>query len=127
MDVEELIKIIVNSSYTVARALCPGYLESVYQNALCHELRKKGIAYEKEAPLSVCYDGEIVGQYRVDILVEGKVIVELKAATDLNEMHQIQLVNYLTTTGIDDGLLINFGTKPIEIKRKFRILQKRHK
>ena len=124
MEIEELVKTIINASYSVARILCPGYLETVYQNALCHELRKNNILYEKEAPLHVKYDGEVVGQYRADILVDNQIILELKAVHSITDSHEIQLVNYLTTTGIDHGLIINFGRTPLEIKRKYRVYRK---
>lgn len=124
MEIEELVKTVINASYCVARALCPGYMETVYQNALCHELRKRNIQYDKEAILYVKYDGEVVGQYRADVLVENQLILELKALSAITDSHEIQLVNYLTTTGIDHGLLINFGVWPIEIKRKYRVYRK---
>lgn len=124
MDINELVNKVIDCAYKVGRKLYPGYLESVYQNALCIELGKAGLPYEKEVMMTVLYDGETVGQFRADIVVDGRLIVELKTVSALNESHHIQLVNYLTTTGIDDGLLINFSTKPLEIVRKYRVYKK---
>ena len=123
MDIQELVNKVIDCAYRVGRGLYPGFLESVYRNALCIELKKAGIEYQCEYPLAVHYAGEIVGQFRADILVEGRLILELKACSSIQEAHQIQLVNYLMTTGIDDGLLINFGTKPVQITRKYRVFK----
>lgn len=94
-----------------------GFLESVYQNALLIELRKSGIQAEKEKPIKVHYDKQIVGDYIADITVEDKVILELKAVKEIHPKHEAQLVNYLRATGIEVGLLINFG-QSVEVKRK---------
>lgn len=123
MDVEKVIAEIIRSAYQVRGALSAGYLESVYRNALCIELAQRGLRYKCEVPIRVSYRGYIVGEYRADIVVEGQVIVELKAVTELVQNHEIQLVNYLTATGIELGLLINFGEK-FAIKRKCRTLPK---
>ena len=101
-----------------------GFLESVYQKAMLIELKKKGLHAEGEMPISVYYDDCIVGEYRADIVVENKVIVELKAVANLLPVHEAQLVNYLTATKIDDGVLINFGSEHIEVKRKYRLYKK---
>ena len=101
--------------------LINGYLESVYENALMLELRNCSINAEAQVPLKVLYKGVVVGEYRVDILVENCLIVEIKAVSDLNSAHESQLVNYLTATNIDDGLLINFGSERLEVKRKYRV------
>ena len=89
----------------VHRHFGPGYLEEVYKNALMVELNGLGIQAEKEIPITVNYKGVRVGDYRADIIVENRLILELKAVTALCSAHEAQLVNYLNATGIDDGLL----------------------
>ena len=84
------------------------------------ELKEKGIHADTETPINVYYKNEIVGEFRADIIVEGKIIIELKAVQHLLPIHETQLVNYLTATNTDHGLLINFGGERIEIKGKFR-------
>ena len=122
MDKEVLIKRVLDCAIIVRKALSPGYVEKVYENALMVELLKAGINAKQQVPIDVKYEGHVVGSYFADILVEDCVIVELKAVQELNEAHQSQLVNYLTATGLDDGLLINFGNEEkIQVKRKYRI------
>ena len=122
MDKEVLIKRVLDCAIVVRKALSPGYVEKVYENALMVELLKAGINAKQQVPIDVKYEGHVVGSYFADILVEDCVIVELKAVQELNEAHQAQLVNYLTATGLDDGLLINFGNEEkIQVKRKYRI------
>ena len=105
---------------TVHRTLGPGFLESVYQNALAHELRKSGLCVECEKKISVVYDGIVVGDFSADMLVGGVVLIENKAVQALALAHEVQLVNYLTATRIDVGLLLNFGSIRMEFKRKSR-------
>ena len=124
MDIEELITKLIECAKNIRRQLGPGYLEAVYKNAMVIELRKNGLAYETEKQITVYYDGIPVGEYRTDIIVDNQVILELKATKDLSIANEVQLVNYLTATGIDNGLLINFGADSIQIKRKFRIYRK---
>lgn len=120
MEKEVLIKAIIDAAYQVHMSLPPGYVENVYQNAMLVELRSRGIDVVAETPLQVYYKDVVVGSYKADMIVEGDVLVELKAVNALTSAHEVQLVNYLTTTHIDDGLLINFGTEKIEVKRKYR-------
>jgi GxxExxY protein len=89
------------------------------------ELEKNGLTYEVEKPINVYYENVLVGEFKADIVVEGSLILELKAVSSLHVAHEIQLVNYLTATGIDDGLLINFGSEELQFKRKFRVYRKR--
>ena len=124
MDVEKLIKTIIDSAYNVRLQLGPGFLESVYKNALVLELSKLGVACESEYPVNVFYDDTVVGEFRIDLIVEKTVIVELKAVNNLMSAHEVQLVNYLTATQVDNGLLINFGAPKLEIKRKYRLYRK---
>jgi len=120
MEHERLTETIIGCAMKVHRALGPGFLESVYQNALAHELRKAGLRGECEKPIRVTYDGVTVGDFSADMLVEDVVLVENKAAQALNPAHEVQLVNYLTATGIEIGLLLNFGAQQLEFKRKHR-------
>ena len=109
MNIEELIKLIINKAYEVRSYLVAGYLESVYKKALLIELRDAGLKVEDEVEMPVRYKGHIIGDFRADIVVEGCVIIELKAVAQLLPAHAIQLVNYLSVPGVDNGLLINFG------------------
>ncbi len=108
---------IIQCFYTVDNSLGNGFLEKVYEKALSIELRRAGLQIEVQCPIKVYYQNEIVGEYFADIIVNDSVIVELKAIDSLNAVHGNQLVNYLKATGIEVGLLLNFGPKP-EIKRK---------
>lgn len=94
-----------------------GFLESVYENALFIELKNKGFVVERQKGISVFYDGQEVGKYFADLVVDNVVILELKAAVALVKQHELQLINYLKATDIEIGLLLNFGEKP-EIRRK---------
>lgn len=109
MDTERLIKLIINTAYEVRSHLVAGYLESVYKKALLLELEDAGLKVEDEVELPVLYKGHVIGDFRVDIIVEECIIIELKAVAHLLPAHEIQLVNYLTIAEIDNGLLINFG------------------
>lgn len=117
MKYKELTSDIINAAYTIHNILGFGFLEKVYQNALLIELRKREIKVESEKPIKVLYNGQVVGDYIADIVVENKVILELKAVKALQEIHEVQLVNYLKATGIEVGLLINFGPS-VDVKRK---------
>ena len=122
MSIEELIKLVINIAYEVRSNLVAGYLESVYKKALLIELREAGLEVEDEVELPVLYKGHVIGDFRADIIVEGSVIIELKAVAHLLPAHEIQLVNYLTIAKKDNGLLINFGAaERLEIKRKYRV------
>ena len=125
MDVDTLVKTVIECSKNIRRHLGPGYLESVYKNAMLVELKKQDLLYEVEKPIKVYYEDVLVGDFKADIVVEGILILELKAVQSLHMAHEIQLVNYLTATGIDDGLLINFGSEELQFKRKFRVYRKR--
>ena len=117
---DALTEKIIGLAMKVHRVLGPGFLESVYRRALLLELRRAGLPVEDDRRISVFYDGQSVGDFTADILVEDRVIVELKAVETLNKVHEVQTVNYLTATGLDVGLLINFGAPSLQFKRKFR-------
>lgn len=125
MDIESLIKTVMGCAGNIRKKLGPGYLESVYKNAMLVELKKHELNYEVEKPINVYYEDVLVGEFKADIVVEGMLILELKAVNSLHIAHEIQLVNYLTATGVNDGLLINFGSEELHIKRKYRIYRKR--
>lgn len=114
---QELTSRIISCFYKVYNTLGFGFLEKVYENALMFELKKCGLNVEKQKPINVIYEGNIVGEYFADLIVENKVIIELKATESLIEEHELQLLNYLKATEIEIGLLLNFGKKP-EIRRK---------
>jgi GxxExxY protein len=108
---------IIKRFYIVYNALGYGFLEKVYEKALKYELEKVGFQVDRQKPINVYYETELVGEYFADLLVENKVIVELKAVETLCNEHEHQLINYLKATDIEVGLLLNFGKKP-EVKRK---------
>jgi GxxExxY protein len=99
-----------------------GFLESVYEKCLLIELRKAGLKVASQVSVPVTYDGQSVGDFTADLVVEDAVIVELKSVQRLIKAHEVQLVNYLVATGIPVGLLINFGEAKVEVKRKVRQL-----
>ena len=124
IDINDLILQIINCAKNIRRQLGPGFLEKVYKNAMVIELRKLHLTYETEKQIQIFYDGIIVGDYRADIIVDNRLILELKATQELSIAHEVQLVNYLTSTRIDDGLLINFGSDRLQFKRKYRLYRK---
>lgn len=122
MEHQDLTEKIIGCAYKVHNRLGYGFLESVYEKSLLIELRKTGISAKAQVPITVRYEGEVVGDFIADILVEDKVIVELKSISQIAKAHEVQLVNYLVATGKEIGLLINFGEKMVEVKRKIRVL-----
>ena len=112
---------VIGAAMKVHSALGPGFLESVYQNALIWELQKSGLKVDAQRPITVHYDGQVVGLFTADVLVNDSLIVGLKANQLLAKAHEVQLVNYLIATAIDEGLLLNFGAERLEYKRKFRL------
>ena len=114
---ENLTNQILAACFEVSNDLGAGFLESVYQNALMLALKTKELEVEREFPLSVFFRGEIVGQFFADILVERKIIIELKAVTALTDIHKAQVINYLKATGVEVGLLVNFGNPKLEYRR----------
>ena len=114
----ELTEIIINCAFEVHKVLGSGFLEKVYKNAMIEELLLRSLKAESERAIKVKYKNIIVGEYFADIVVEDIIIVELKAVDKLNDINELQVKNYLNATGIEVGLLINFG-KSVEVKRKY--------
>jgi len=108
---------ILGAAFKVLNTLGAGFLEKVYENALSIELKKAGLSVECQRPFPVRYEGEIVGEYQADVVVAGKVIVESKAASNLDAVHEAQLLNYLKASGLRVGLLINFGRAKMQYRR----------
>ena len=117
MKHKELTAKIIDCAYKVHRELGFGFLESVYQNALVIELTKADLKAEQEKKVQVTYDGQVIGDFMADVVVEEKIILELKSIKQIHAAHESQLINYLKATAIEVGLLINFG-ETVEIKRK---------
>ena len=117
MQHQEITDLVIKSFYKVYNVLGYGFLEKVYQNAMFLELKKSSFLIEAQKKIKVYYEEVMVGEYYADLIIDGKVIVELKAAEGLVEEHENQLVNYLKATDIEIGLLLNFGKTP-QFKRK---------
>ncbi len=113
----EITEKIIKAYYKVYNKLGYGFLEKVYENAMFLELVNMGLAVEKQKGIKVHYEGKEIGDYYADLIINESVIVELKAAEELCEEHEFQLINYLKATDIEVGLLLNFGKEP-EFKRK---------
>lgn len=113
----EITEKIIGAAFEVHSVLGYGFLERVYENALLAELCKRGVKAETQHAIKVKYKDVIVGDYVADLVVENKVIVELKTEDSYNKVHEAQLLNYLKATGTKVGLLINFGRKKCEFKR----------
>lgn len=116
---DDITEIIIGCAFQVHNKLGPGFLEKVYENALRIELLKKGLKALQQEPIKVWYEGQIIGDYVADLWVEGRIIVELKAIQHLTKECEVQLVNYLAATGVESGLLLNFGSS-VQVKRKYR-------
>jgi len=114
---KELSFAIIGAAMEVHRILGPGFLEAVYQAALEHELTLRGIPFEAQKRLAVTYKGRLVGEYVADIVVDGQIILELKAISALTKAHEAQAHNYLAATGLRLAILLNFGAKSLEQER----------
>ncbi len=117
MKHEDVTEGVIGAYYHIYNTLGYGFLEKVYENALTYELRARGFAVATQHPITVWYKGIPVGEYFADLMVNECVIVELKSAVTLTDAHEAQLINYLKATGIEVGLLLNFGPKA-QVKRK---------
>ena len=118
--VDELSGRVIGAAMKVHSALGPGFTESVYQNALALEMKMEGIPFDQEVKLEVRYRGEAVGVYRADLLVAGRLILELKAVQAILPEHEVQVVSYLAATGLEHALVLNFGARSLQVKKKFR-------
>ena len=123
MEYEELTEKIIGCAYRVYNKMGFGFLESVYEKCLLIELKKQGLQAESQKTIIITYENEVVGEFTADILVEDSVILELKSVGRIVQAHEVQLVNYLVATGKPVGLIINFGERKVEIKRKVRELK----
>ena len=117
MEINDITYAINGAVFEVNNILGPGFLEKVYENALLAEFKRRGLKAKNQVPISVSYKGEVVGEYFADLLVEDKVIVELKTVENLDRTHEAQLLNYLKATELKVGLLVNFKHKKADIKR----------
>ena len=119
-ELDRITERIIGCAFKISNTLGTGFLEKVYENALVVEFRKVGLKVEQQHGIKVYYEGAVVGDYTADLLVEGQVLVELKAVKALDDIHSAQCMNYLKATGLSVCLLINFGQPKVEIKRIVR-------
>jgi GxxExxY protein len=110
-------EMVIGAAYKVANGLGTGFLEKVYENALSIELRRAGLAVEQQKQMQVWYQGEIVGFYQADLVVNRSMVVELKAVPSLERLHRAQCLNYLRAARMRTGLVINFGRPRVEVQR----------
>ena len=108
---------IIGCAFKIRGTLGHGFLEKVYENALAHELRKAGLSVQQQANIQVFYDGVNVGTYFADLLVEGRILVELKSVKAIDDAHMAQCLNYLNATRLQTCLLLNFGKTKVEVRR----------
>ena len=113
----DLSERILGSAFKVHNYLGVGFLEKVYENALVHELGRERIRVEQQTPIQVRYDGTVVGEYQADLIVDSRILVECKAVSGFDPIHEAQLLNYLRATGIRVGLLLNFGRPKLQYRR----------
>lgn len=123
MEYQDLTETIIGCAYRVYSKMGFGFLESVYEKCLLIELHKSNLKAESQMPVTVYYDNKIVGEFIADIIVNDVIILELKSVKKLIKAHEVQLVNYLVATGKPVGLLLNFGEKKVDIKRKVKQLK----
>jgi GxxExxY protein len=126
MEINDITYAINGAVFEINNILGPGFLEKVYENALLIELKNRGLRTESQVPITVSYKDNVVGEYLADLLVENKVIVELKTVENLDKLHEAQLLNYLKATGLHVGLLVNFKHKKADIKRMVLDLPEGH-
>ena len=122
MEYKEVTETIIGCAYRVYNKMGFGFLESVYEKCLLIELHKSGLDTESQKSITVYYEDEIVGEFVADIIVNDAIIIELKSVKRIIKAHEVQLVNYLVATGKPVGLILNFGERKVEIKRKVKDL-----
>ena len=120
MEYKDITETVIGCAYRVYNKMGFGFLESVYEKCLLIELRKAGLDTESQEPITVYYDSEIVGEFVADIIVNDTIILELKSVRRVSKAHEVQLVNYLVATGKPVGLILNFGEREVEMKRKVK-------
>ena len=120
MEYKELTEKIIGCAYRVYNRMGFGFLESVYEKCMLIELRKADLDAESQKPITVYYENEIVGEFVADIIVNDTIILELKSVRRIIKAHEVQLVNYLVSTGKPVGLILNFGERKVEVKRKIK-------
>ncbi len=113
----KISKRVIGCALEVHRSIGCGFLEAVYENALVVEFRQCSISFKRQVPFQICYKDEIIGKYRADFVIEDVLLLELKAARTLTPICEAQLLNYLHASGIGVGLLMNFGSRSLQIKR----------
>jgi len=116
-EMKQLTEKVIQCAFAVSNTLGCGFLEKVYENALAHELRKAGLEVQQQHGITVYYDGVAVGEYTADLLVEGVLLLELKAVKDLDDIHLAQCMNYLKAMNLRLCLLMNFAKPKVEIRR----------
>ena len=120
MEYQDITEAIIGCAYRVYNKMGFGFLESVYEKCLLIELHNAGLAAESQKPVTVYYDGQIVGEFKADVVVNDTIIIELKSVRCIATAHEVQLVNYLVATGKPLGLILNFGENKVEVKRKYK-------
>ena len=123
MEYQDLTETIIGCAYRVYNKMGFGFLESVYEKCLLIELHKSDLEAESQKPITVFYENEIVGEFVADIIVNDTIILELKSVRRIVKAHEVQLVNYLVATGKPIGLILNFGERKVEVKRKIKDLK----
>jgi len=116
-EMNQITERVIGAAFEVGKVLGSGFLEKVYENALMHELTRRGLRSKQQVPIEVYYDDIVAGEYVGDILVENRVLIELKVVRSLDEVHLAQCMNYLHATGLHLCLLLNFGNQRVEVKR----------
>jgi GxxExxY protein len=116
-DINDISRQIIGKAYRVYNTLGPGFLEKVYENSLAYELKKSDLSVSQQQPINVYYEEQLVGIYNCDLLVDNRILVEIKAIKELEKIHFAQVLNYLKASDLNLGLLINFGPEGIKVKR----------
>lgn len=119
-EMDLITRSIIGCAFEVGTGLGIGYAEKIYENALIFEMRSRGLNVEQQVPLQVFYKGVLVGEFIADVVVEGCILLELKAKSAIVEAHVAQCLNYLKTTGLSLALILNFGTTRVQTKRVVR-------
>src|ERR1700761_5626953 len=116
-EINAVSRKVIGCAFTVLNTLGPGFLEKIYENALVHEMRKRGLTVEQQRAIPVQYDGIVVGDYFADVIVDDRLLVELKVAKSFHDSHKAQCTAYLKATGLKMALLLNFSRSRLEIER----------